>query len=358
MFCFVIMPFGDPAVDRDHFEKMEDIYSEWIKPTVESIALPDGSGQCLQCHRADKAQQSGNIVDHVIESLVKADIVIADLTGRNPNVFYELGIRHAVSNATILIAEGMEHVPFDVRQLRTLIYSYSPPGMNRFRRELKTFVAAAMNEPDRVDNPVRGMLLQRAKNEALSQPAGSDVDVIRSLAAELATLREDLRTQRSEVTNLLRELTKPAAAEASGSDADRLARFEGVWRDGDSVYCVRVIKGELRAAYSYQQGDSLTSHLFNCKVIGDVVLARFQWFESRETRGFVALRMIDHDHLAGGWDFDVPPTAGKGQTGGKQIERPFRTSLSPEDPTLYQLNLRREAGARVPAWAEEYFRRY
>jgi len=134
MDCFVIMPFGDPAVDRTHFEKMECLYSDWIKPTVEAIT-PPGQKIGIRCHRADKDLSPCEIMDYVIEHLLKAHIVIADLTGSNPNVYYELGVRHAVSNATILLSEGTQHLHFELRSLRAIIYSYTPPGMLKMQRD-------------------------------------------------------------------------------------------------------------------------------------------------------------------------------------------------------------------------------
>src|ERR1700685_3497917 len=158
MDCFVIMPIGDPSVDQAHFDKMENIYSEWIKPTVESIQRSDSPGSFLRCHRADKEVGPGDIVEHVIESLINSRIVIVDLTGKTANVFYELGVRHAVSNSTILLAEGTEHIPFDLRTLRAIVYQYTPPGMVRVRRQLQEAVMSIVTAPDKIDNPVRRIL--------------------------------------------------------------------------------------------------------------------------------------------------------------------------------------------------------
>ena len=127
MRCFVIMPIGDPQRDHRLFEKSQDIYCNWIKPAVESTYSRDG--KILSCHRADVELRPGDIVQDIIAELVTADVVIADLSGRNPNVFYEFGIRHATNNSTILLAEGAEHIPFDVHSQQTIIYEYTPPGM-------------------------------------------------------------------------------------------------------------------------------------------------------------------------------------------------------------------------------------
>ena len=152
MKCFVIMPFGDPSVDPANTRKLNHIYEEWIKPAVESIRVPRKKVARIDCHRADKAVRSGDIIRHVIEQLVTSDIVIADLTGKNPNVFYELGVRHAVSNNTILIAEDIEDIPFDLRSLRAIPYQFDPEHMLEFKRTLTKAVKQVLSEQDQIDN--------------------------------------------------------------------------------------------------------------------------------------------------------------------------------------------------------------
>jgi hypothetical protein len=87
MNCFVIMPFGNALVDPALARRQELIYSQWIKPTVESIAVPGEGQEKIKCYRSDKEFRTGDIITHVIRRLVDSGLVIADLTGRNPNVF-------------------------------------------------------------------------------------------------------------------------------------------------------------------------------------------------------------------------------------------------------------------------------
>ena len=108
--CFVIMPFSSTNSCTD--EQWSDIFENMIKPAVE------GSGFDYECTKANLV--IGNIIRDILDNLNKADIVLADMTDRNPNVFYELGVRHAVRNATILITQDMEHVPFDLRHYATI----------------------------------------------------------------------------------------------------------------------------------------------------------------------------------------------------------------------------------------------
>ncbi len=84
MLCFVIMPFGDAGRDPEGKRKLDHIYSEWIKPTVESLRIPEKPDVTFTCHRADKEVRPGDIISHVVESLVSADVVIADLNRAEP----------------------------------------------------------------------------------------------------------------------------------------------------------------------------------------------------------------------------------------------------------------------------------
>src|SRR6266481_3601010 len=93
--CFVIMPFSDthhgtPPNDRKiSAAQWTYIYEEWIKRAVESY--PSSKWRCKR-----SPAQPGNFVKGIVQDLSTADLVIADLTGQRPNVYYELGIRHAL----------------------------------------------------------------------------------------------------------------------------------------------------------------------------------------------------------------------------------------------------------------------
>lgn len=65
-----------------------------------------------------------------------ADWIIADCTGRNPNVFYEIGIAHTVGKRVILITQDEKDVPFDVRHIRYFNYTFTPRGMKKLEESL------------------------------------------------------------------------------------------------------------------------------------------------------------------------------------------------------------------------------
>lgn len=76
----------------------------------------------LECMRGDEEFKPGAVLSHVLELIAQASIVIVNIDGRNPNVYYELGIAHAMGKRTILVASDIELVPFDLKSQRIVLY--------------------------------------------------------------------------------------------------------------------------------------------------------------------------------------------------------------------------------------------
>ena len=115
--CLGIMPF-DPSF-RAVWDAIRDV--------------AEGDPFNMRCVRADDVARPGFIMEDVLEYIARARLVVADLTGRNPNVFYELGIAHTSkpSASVVLLAQSIDDVPFDLRHLRCLIYEADLPMLGR-----------------------------------------------------------------------------------------------------------------------------------------------------------------------------------------------------------------------------------
>jgi hypothetical protein len=87
--------------------------------TIKNTCMDSG----FVCVRGDEEFAEGDILTHIVKLLVKARYVIANITTRNSNVFYELGIAHALDKPTILISKKLRSVPFDVKARRILLFS-------------------------------------------------------------------------------------------------------------------------------------------------------------------------------------------------------------------------------------------
>lgn len=127
--CFVIMPFSS--------DELNDVYDYFIKPAIEE--------KCnLTCERGDDVFGSNVIMDDIRAAIEKANIVVADLTGKNANVFYEVGIAHTLNKPVLLLSQFMDDVPFDLRHRRVLLYDYSPKGCSILTGKIAKHVEAML----------------------------------------------------------------------------------------------------------------------------------------------------------------------------------------------------------------------
>lgn len=85
-------------------------------------------------------------MEDILKSIGTADVVLADLTRKNANVFYEVGICHALGKPVLLLAQSIDDVPFDLRHRRVLLYDYSPRGCKRLEGTLKQNMNAVLKD--------------------------------------------------------------------------------------------------------------------------------------------------------------------------------------------------------------------
>lgn len=101
---FVMMPFA---------YEFQDVY-DTIKAACEQVSAI--------CERVDEQIFTGTIVERIYEAIAAADVVVSDLTNRNPNVYYETGYAHALGKPVVLLSRGSADVPFDLRQYPLVVY--------------------------------------------------------------------------------------------------------------------------------------------------------------------------------------------------------------------------------------------
>jgi len=157
--CFVIMPAGNGNEYEGHQREANYIFDAIISPAVKAVST--SRGVPIEDPRCAVLQaDSGNITDAIIRDLDRADIVIADLTGHNPNVYFELGIRYSRQpSGTILLMQKGDVLPFDVRPQRTIFYSMKRWDPEDAYEQLENALNALLDSlsdefDDRVDSPV------------------------------------------------------------------------------------------------------------------------------------------------------------------------------------------------------------
>ncbi|GIL11323.1 MAG: hypothetical protein BroJett038_00430 [Chloroflexota bacterium] len=143
--CFVISPIGEDGTEIR--TQADRVLERIIKPSVESFGYKPV--------RADQIAKPGDITTEIIQCLIKDDLVIADLTGYNPNVFYELAIRHATRKPVITILRLGETIPFDLLHYRTIFYDTgSETGISDCITKMKEQIRAIDIDSEKIINPV------------------------------------------------------------------------------------------------------------------------------------------------------------------------------------------------------------
>lgn len=141
--CFVITPIGPK--DSEIRRHADGVINSVIEPL-----LKDAGFDVEVSHKIDEA---GSISKQVIQRILDADIVIANLTTLNANVMYELAIRHCACLPVITIAENGTHLPFDISDERTIFYANDMSGTTELFSELKLSLAK-ITSSEQPDNPV------------------------------------------------------------------------------------------------------------------------------------------------------------------------------------------------------------
>ncbi len=151
--CYVIMPFSKTKTCTQ--DEWTDIFESIIKPAVEAAGLG------YQCLRSEAT--TGNMIRKIVNSLSQANVVIADLTDRNPNVFYELGVRHTLKNRTIMMAQRREDIPSDLHGYASHVYKWKTTVQKReLTKKLRRLLHHIEEDTDRSDNPVSDFLHERS----------------------------------------------------------------------------------------------------------------------------------------------------------------------------------------------------
>jgi hypothetical protein len=147
--CFYVSPIGEEGTEQ---RKHSDFF-------LHHIVEPAMEGFDLKIIRADDIGKPGMITAQIIEHLVKAKLAIADLSFHNPNVFYELSLRHVCRLPTVQIIRKKDKIPFDLDQFRTIkintddIYELLPK-LEGYKSEIANQVRKVLEDPQEVDNPI------------------------------------------------------------------------------------------------------------------------------------------------------------------------------------------------------------
>jgi hypothetical protein len=131
LFAFVLMPLS---------KNFDDVYQLGIKETCAEIGL--------YCERVDEQIFQETILERIYNQIYKADLIIADMTGKNPNVFYEVGYAHALGKNVILLTKNSEDIPFDLKHYPHIVYNGK---IVLLKDELKKRLIWFLEHPEKVE---------------------------------------------------------------------------------------------------------------------------------------------------------------------------------------------------------------
>ncbi|MFI9250014.1 hypothetical protein [Streptomyces sp. NPDC053069] len=149
--CFVIGPIGDPyaahgSPEREAYEHHLGIFEQVIAPACERHGIT--------AVRADGITHAGDINEQICRHVIESDLVIADVSGGNPNVMYELGLRHITGKPTIHIGEAGQ-LPFDIASIRTIRYQRARSHLAGARKEIESALEAGIRDGFELLTPAR-----------------------------------------------------------------------------------------------------------------------------------------------------------------------------------------------------------
>ena len=195
--CFIITPIGD---DTDPIRRhIEGIIDAALRPALED------KYDLVVAHRIS---EPGSITKQIITEIYSAKLVVANLTNRNPNVMYELALRHSLGKPVIMIAEKGTPLPSDIVMEQTIFYQNDARGVI----ELRENIAAAEKEIDydKTESPIYNVLhdvlkdrqiIEFSESQSISQEDDGNATVLKYILQKLTNLEDAVQTSRPLMQN-------------------------------------------------------------------------------------------------------------------------------------------------------------
>lgn len=182
--CFVIAPIGEEGSETR--TRSDQVLNHIIVPAAEECGYT--------AMRADQISEPGLITPQIIQHLVEDPLVVADLTGHNANVFYELAVRHAVRKPMVQIIQAGERIPFDVAGTRTIEVDHRDlDSVARCHQEMVRQIQTVEKDVSQIDTPISVAIdlqsLRRSENP------------LEKSNAEIISMLQDLRTAVSDLAS-------------------------------------------------------------------------------------------------------------------------------------------------------------
>ncbi|MED2985195.1 hypothetical protein P4311_28025 [Bacillus thuringiensis] len=191
--CFIITPIGD---DQSEIRRAADgVIDAVIIPELEAIGFSNDNIKV-----AHRMPNPGSINQQVIEKILESDLAIANLTTLNPNVMYELAIRHAVRKPVIqILQKGTKKLPFDVIEERTIFYENDMSGVIELSKSLREMLPLALDDKE-PDNPIYRVAKQKAIMQKITtneEPMQYIIEQMNNLQNQVSKLAPSINNNRN-----------------------------------------------------------------------------------------------------------------------------------------------------------------
>jgi tetratricopeptide (TPR) repeat protein len=231
--CFVVMPFGVKPVGekkiwfglrtKEQKVNFDNIYDNVFVPAIKAVKLPEGG--FLEPRRTDRDFFTGSIPNEMFRYIEYSRFVVADISGLNANVFWELGFRHrSRESGTAIFRQTDSPIPFDINQIKAFPYEYQPEDKIKKSQELITQVLTESLQQNRIDSPIQIALIEQQKHVGIEGILREAEDAIRyrDIATAILRYREALR---ADSTNPVLHLKLGLLLKAEGKWQEALAEF-------------------------------------------------------------------------------------------------------------------------------------
>lgn len=207
--CFIIMPVG----------KDNTITQEKSFGLLESVIKPVLCKMNIECVAPREITKTGAISKQIIEEIVNDSLVIANLTGLNPNVMYEVGIRHSIAKPIVTLCEEGTSLPFDISDQRNIFYKDSFSGLGKAIEDLTSFLLNVKDKVDDKDNPVY------SATKTIVNPNDNNiqiVDAIEQVTDDMSSLKTEFsnfkNSYKNNISGAIGSLTTPNDYDFTNND--------------------------------------------------------------------------------------------------------------------------------------------
>ncbi|MGR3547442.1 MAG: hypothetical protein ACU0DX_09955 [Roseovarius sp.] len=217
--CFFVTPIGGDATPQR--KRADDLLTHLLRPISKDF---------LDIVRADEVDEPGTITSDIVRRLHTAELVIADLTGQNPNVMYEIGLRHCFNLPIVHLAQTGEKPPFDLAAERIIFFDIADiASVEAAKGKIKKACQAALEA-----KPFRSPVVRALELESLFASVG-ELPMPRDLIEKLDQLESKLDEVSGDLSTLSFSIDSGITVSADGFDISIFERINEIIRLFDRV---------------------------------------------------------------------------------------------------------------------------